>query len=59
MTAFQVRQCRVHYVVRVEPYADTAVVVAAPEMSTAHAIYMGLYQLGYFIFAGAVYIAVL
>lgn len=47
------------FTVLVEPYADTAIVVAAPEMSTAHAIYMGLYQLGYFIFAGAVYVAIL
>ena len=47
------------FTVLVEPYADTAVVVASPEMSTAHAIYMGLYQLGYFIFAGAVYVAIL
>lgn len=47
------------FTVLVEPGVDTAIVVASPEMSTAHAIYMGLYQLGYFIFAGAVYIAIL
>lgn len=47
------------YDVDVQPYADTAVVVAAPEMSTSHAIFMGLYNLGYFIFAGAVYAAIL
>jgi hypothetical protein len=47
------------FTVLVEPYADTAIVVASPEMSTAYAIYMGLYQLGYFIFAGAIYVAIL
>ncbi len=47
------------FAVTVQPYADTAVVVASPEMLTAHAIYMGLYNLGYFIFAGAIYAAIL
>jgi len=47
------------YDVTVQPYADTAVVVAAPEMSTSYAIFSGLYNLGYFIFAGAIYAALL
>jgi len=45
--------------VTVHPYADTAVVVSAPNMSTASAIYLGLYQLGTWVFLGALYAAIL
>jgi hypothetical protein len=45
--------------VEVEPYADTAVLVSAPNMSTASPIYVGLYNLGTWVFLGALYTVIL
>lgn len=45
--------------VTVHPYADTTVLVSAPNMSTATAIYMGLYNLGLWVFMGALYTVIL
>ncbi|HTM23412.1 MAG TPA: hypothetical protein VL172_22975 [Kofleriaceae bacterium] len=46
-------------VVQVLPWTDTALAVAAPEVTTGAWISQGLYSLGWWIFMGAVYAAIL
>ncbi len=52
---------RVEKTVRVQvyPYTDTAIAVAAPKTGTGYWVYMGLYQLGLWIYASALYVVLL